>query len=904
MLNSFPPKQRLFAPQVRQTSPADCGAAVLKSVLQGFDIPVSLENLRQACQSQVDGTSIDGIEKLALQLGLDAEQVMLPLDHLLLPEARALPAIVLARQPNGLLHFVVVWSLTGSFVQVMDPSIGRRWLPRQRFLDEVCVHTFPVPAVDWREWAASNEFCASLHHRLASLGLDSPFVERLIDIALQDPTWRSLAALDAVTRMVDTIVRAGALRRGSQARESVERFFPQACQDISSGMPTDENALVPSAYWSVLPSKDKDRLTLKGAVLVRILGCQQTHALIDPSIQETKDTDSKSPPPAARPKPQNQPERELWRLLREAGLLTPTAVAIALVLTAIGVIIEALLIQGLVVLAQELDLIGPRIQFMGGILVFSFALLLLQLFITTSTNNLGSQIEVRVRAIFLEKIPRLNAHFFDKLRTADMAGQSYQFRQLRDLPTVISGFLRIFFQMILTAIGIIWLAPTNALLVIIVAIFSVGSQFVIAPILIKRYARVSNCLYALNSFYLDSLLGLVPVQTHGAERAIRREHENVLVEWTRAFREFQSASMIGNVVVKLINTALAVGILFNHVTRGGETSSVLLLIYWTMNLSALGAQLVIPIQKYPSRRDALARMIEFSNAPDEALASPEELHEECESQSKIGPATILMENVTVQFTGQSMLNNINLSIEAGEHIAIVGPSGAGKSSLVGLLMGWYQPTTGQVLVDGKPLVAHRLQALRRKTAWLDPSMQLWNRSLLYNLRYGSQGPKAQIMSAIQKADLLDVLTGLPRGFQTVLGEGGGFISGGEGQRVRLGRVLLRPGVRLAILDEPFRGLDRDKRRELLSNARQHWQDTTLICVTHDIGDTKGFKRVLLVEDGQIIEDGAPSVLLAQPGSRYRALLEAEKAVRKGLWAGVKWKRLWLADKRLVEKEKS
>jgi ATP-binding cassette subfamily B protein len=114
--------------------------------------------------------------------------------------------------------------------------------------------------------------------------------------------------------------------------------------------------------------------------------------------------------------------------------------------------------------------------------------------------------------------------------------------------------------------------------------------------------------------------------------------------------------------------------------------------------------------------------------------------------------------------------------------------------------------------------------------------------------------------------------------------------------------MLRSGVRLAILDEPFRGLDREKRRELLSNARQHWQDTTLICVTHDVGETTGFQRVLVIQAGRIIEDDAPSVLLAQPDSRYRALLEAEKAVRKGLWAGVNWRRLWLADKRLAEKE--
>jgi ATP-binding cassette subfamily B protein len=896
MLEPVAPRRRLLSPKVIQTSPAACGTAALQAALQGFDLPVSDERLRQA---QVDGTSIDGVEKLALQLGLDAEQVMLPVEHLLLPDARALPAIVVARQPGGLIHFVLAWNTLGPLVQVMDPSNGRRWLTRQRFLDQVYVRTFPVPALDWREWAGSDEFCAPLRERLASLGLDNLVARRLIDTALQDPLWRSLAALDAVARVVETIVCSGALKRGKQAQECVERFFTQAREDISA--PLDENALVPSAYWSVLPSKEQDQLILRGAVLVRILGRQQAQAAPESPTQEKDPGPARPAPPAAHPKPRNRPEREIWRLLRQSGLLIPTAVVGALILAAIGVSVEALLIQGLVMLMQKLNLVGHRVQFMGSVLVFTCALLLLQLFITRSSNHLGSQIEARVRVIFLEKIPRLNAHYFDKLRTADMAGQSYQFRQLRDLPAVMSGFLRALFQIILTAVGIIWLAPSSALLVILSAALSGGSQFFIMPRMMKRYTNVAICLYALNRFYLDSLLGLVPVQAHGAERAIRREHENVLVEWTHALREFQRATLISRAAIKLGNTALAVCILFNHVAQGGETGNILLLIYWTLNLPILGAQLVAPAQQYPARRDVLMRMLAFASAPDEALDLPEKT-QDSETQPKTGPAAILMKNVTVQLAGQTILSSVDLNIKAGEHIAIVGPSGAGKSSLVGILLGWYQPTAGQVLVDDEPLTARRLLALRQKIAWLDPSVQLWNRSLLYNLLYGSHTSHAQITSAIYKADLLDVLTRLPQGFQTALGEGGGLVSGGEGQRVRLGRALLRPDVRLAVLDEPFRGLDRDKRRELLSNARQHWQDTTLICVTHDVGETTGFERVLVIENGRIIEDDAPSTLIAQPNSRYLALLEAEKAVRKGLWAGIQWRRLWLADKRLTERE--
>jgi ABC-type multidrug transport system fused ATPase/permease subunit len=105
--------------------------------------------------------------------------------------------------------------------------------------------------------------------------------------------------------------------------------------------------------------------------------------------------------------------------------------------------------------------------------------------------------------------------------------------------------------------------------------------------------------------------------------------------------------------------------------------------------------------------------------------------------------------------------------------------------------------------------------------------------------------------------------------------------------------MLRPGVRLVILDEPFRGVDRDQRRELLSKCRRLWKDATLLCITHDISETQSFEWVVVIEDGRVVEEGAPRDLIRKPGSRYKEMLEAEKAVREGLWSGEMWRRLRL-----------
>jgi len=112
--------------------------------------------------------------------------------------------------------------------------------------------------------------------------------------------------------------------------------------------------------------------------------------------------------------------------------------------------------------------------------------------------------------------------------------------------------------------------------------------------------------------------------------------------------------------------------------------------------------------------------------------------------------------------------------------------------------------------------------------------------------------------------------------------------------------MLRADARLVLLDEPFRGLDREKRRTLLARARKRWARSTLLCVTHDVGETLGFERVLVIEGGRVVEDGAPGALRTDAGSRYRALLDAEEMVRSTIWSNAEWRRLTVDEGHVVE----
>jgi ABC-type bacteriocin/lantibiotic exporter with double-glycine peptidase domain len=901
--------RHLIVPEVVQTSAMDCGPAALKCLLEGFGISVSYGRLREACQTDVDGTSLDTMEEVAVQLGLEAEQVMVPVDHLLLPEAQALPAIVVVRQPNGLTHFVIVWSRWGRVVQVMDPATGRRWPLARRLSEELYVHVLQVPAAAWREWVGSDEFLGALRRRLSKLGLSRRARVPIVDAAQADLSWYAFAALDAATRMLASIVRSGGLRPGQQTARVLKACFEQARRQTPG-----EGKTIPPAYWSVRPAPPgpdgEEQLLFQGVVLVRVRGRRPANRGL-PTDKESNSADqaARLAPElvAALEEPPSRPGRVLMGFLRADGLLTPAALVTALVLASGGVVVEALLFRGFFDLGRTLGLPIPRLGAIGVGLAFVAALRCLDFPVAVGVLRLGRHLEVRLRRAFLEKLPRLHDRYFQSRLISDMAERSHSLQALRLLPGLGGQLLRSICELALTTAGIAWLDPASAPSAVLAAAVAVGLPLLTHPLLVEHDLRVRTHAGALGRFYLDALLGLVPVRAHGAERAVRREHESLLVEWTHAGFRRQCAVVVIEGVQSLVAFGLIAWLLVGYFARGGEVSGVLLLAYWALNLPALGQEVALIARQYPTLRNVTSRLLE-------PLGAPEDIDAQAHDQVGAPPSAVLsaepsravavrLEGVSVRAAGHTILEWIDLAITAGSHVAIIGPSGAGKSSLVGLLLGWYRPASGRILIDGEHLDGLRLERLRREIAWVDPTVQLWNRSFVENVRYGaSPDPSLPIGWAIEQADLRGVLERLPDGLQAPLGEGGALVSGGEGQRVRLGRAMVQPRVRLVILDEPFRGLDRARRRLLLARARSIWQEATLLCVTHDVGETRAFDRVLVIEGGQIVEDSAPAALAKRPGSRYRAMLDAEEALRGELGSSGTWRRLWLADGMLVEDE--
>jgi ATP-binding cassette subfamily B protein len=904
LFDDSPPERRFLAPEVVQTSAMDCGPAALKSLLAGFDIRVSYGRLREACQTSVDGTSIDTLEDIAVQLGLDAAQIMVPADHLLLPAAQVLPALTVVRLPNGLTHFVVVWRLHGAFAQIMDPATGRHWQRCKTFSNSLYQHSHVLPADMWHEWALSDSFTLPLEARMVALEIKQRRRQYLLMLATNQADWRGIASLDAAVRMSQALHNAGGIDAGREAETIVETLYQRALADRDA---------IPPNYWTTFPHPEDDKaLLFRGAVLIQVAGggenSEQTSSSETTSealeaVEEAEEAAPLAPELAAALAEANaKPERDIFRALKADGLLTPGMIAIALLFAALGVTLEALLLRGLLVMGEHLETLPERITALEALIGFFILLVVLEVAIFAGLVRTGRNLEIRLRLALLEKIPKLSDRYFHSRLTSDMTQRAYDLRLLRNLPLLASNFLRTACQIILTLAALIWLNPAGMVAALLAATVSIALPILGQTIMNEQNLRFMIHSGALSRFYLDALHGLTPIRSHSAAPALRAEHESLLLDWIYTGFDFARSQITVQTISAFTGTAFAVWLLFNYLDNGGEASGILVMLYWAFNLPVLSNAMANAAEQYPLQRNRVLRLLEPLNAAEEAdiryaeaTPAPDDMPD-----SHFDATGVVLHEVTVQAGGQSILSAINLTIQGGEHIAVVGASGAGKSTLVGLLLGWHRPVAGSVWVDGKLLEGEHLAAMRRQTAWLDPAVQIWNRSLEANLRYGNDNPQAALGMVLAQADLLDILEQLPDGLNTPLGEGGSLLSGGEGQRVRLGRAMLRDNVRLVILDEPFRGLARSQRAELLHRARAYWRDATLIFISHDVGDTQDFERVLVIDNGQVLEDAKPADLLTRD-SRYRDLLEAERDIRNTLWESADWRRLVLADGKLEER---
>ena len=264
-------------------------------------------------------------------------------------------------------------------------------------------------------------------------------------------------------------------------------------------------------------------------------------------------------------------------------------------------------------------------------------------------------------------------------------------------------------------------------------------------------------------------------------------------------------------------------------------------VFTGVNLGIVGAQQLYPLLDTPSKLS--------EPAEPKSVASP---HRE-----------IRLENVSFSYDGiDTVLSGVNLSIPFGERVAIVGPNGGGKSTLVNLVCRFYDPTQGAVLLDGVPLTDMMVHDLRRRIAMVTQQTELFNESILYNIRYGRwDATEEEIIEAATKAHAHEFISEFPDGYQTMVGPNGFRLSGGQRQRISLARAFLR-NAEILVLDEATSQIDVESERLIHEALARYVENRTVIMITHRASTLALADAIIKVEHGVVTKRPAAQMQAA------------------------------------------
>ncbi|HEY6136596.1 MAG TPA: cysteine peptidase family C39 domain-containing protein [Thermoanaerobaculia bacterium] len=834
---------RALIPEVIQSSAMDCGPAALKALLHGHGIAASYSRLREACQTELDGTSIDTLEEAAVALGLDAVQVLVPEDHLAHRAASLLPAMVVTTIPGGGTHFVVVWRRMGERLQVMDPASGRHFLQSEEFRRKLYLHTMRVDAAAWRTWAGADGTLRVLRARMADAGIDAGESARLIRTACDDASWRGLGALDAAVRMMASLRNRAAIRNAGD----VARALVSAPESI------------PLSYWRVRACDAESAVLVTGAVLLSVSGTCAPAAALPPQLE------------AVLASADEPPLRTVLRLVRRDSAGTALMLLAAMFVAAAGVAAEAVLFRGFLDVSRRLVTNRERVAFAGSVLALLAFLLLLEWPILIGVLRIGRRLELRLRIDLMSTLARLPDRYFRSRLASDMAHRAHAVHEVREISDLIGRLIRAAMTLLFILVGLAVLYDGLMPMALGAAIVAAALPLFAQPMLAEKDLKVRTGSGSLARFYLDALIGLVPIRIHGARAALAHEQSVQIGGWARAVLGLRRGVVAWEGVQYSLGLALAILLVTSHLRHADDPGGALLLAWWGLGIPLLGQDIATCAWQLPRIRNTVARVMEPLREEDSSRSAPHE-------SGVSGGAAIDLENVTVLAGGHVILDDVSLHIARGEHVAIVGSSGAGKSTLAGLLLGWHEPARG----------ALRFDCDRRDVVWVDPQVHLWNDSAMANICYGNDS----VPDVVRDARLIPMLRRLRGGLAAKLGENGALLSAADGQRMRIARALGREDARLVLCDEAGRGLDRDERRHLLRLVTTRWPGATVLYVTHDLEDALELPRVLVVENARIVEDGDPRALAARPDSRFRALLDAEARLAAELKT---WTRYRLED---------